>query len=115
MQLPSIYECLRDTTRLRLLNLLQHAGPLCVCHLQSALQEPQVKISKHLGYLKRHGLVESRRDGHWMHYRIVRRPSAQLARNLACLQDCAAAEPVFLRDLRRLERGQDCASSCPPN
>jgi len=114
MQLLPIYDCLRDPTRLRLLHLLQLAGPLCVCHLQSALEEPQVKISKHLGYLRRHRLVESRRDGHWMHYRLIRRPSRVLARHLACLQDCAASEPIFARDLRRLHRFQKNGSPCGP-
>jgi ArsR family transcriptional regulator len=112
MKLLSIYECLRDPTRLRLLNLLQHEGPLCVCHLQAALQEPQVKISKHLGYLRRHGLVESRRDGQWMHYRIVTRPSALLTRNLACLHDCTGSDPIFARDVRRLHKTRDCSTHC---
>jgi DNA-binding transcriptional ArsR family regulator len=54
MKLVSIYECLCDATRLRLLNLLLQ-GPLCVCHLQAVLGESQVKISKHLSYLRARG------------------------------------------------------------
>ncbi len=101
MELIRIYECLCDRTRLRILNLLLH-GPLCVCHLQEVLREPQVKISKHLLYLKEHGLVESEREANWMIYRLPAKPSPELARNLACLQDCAADEPVFRADLTRL-------------
>lgn len=56
MSLVQIYECLCDQARLRILNALS-GGPLCVCHLQEILGERQVKISKHLGYLKRHGIV----------------------------------------------------------
>ena len=112
MKLLPIYECLCDPTRLRLLSLLQAAGPLCVCHLQHALNEPQVKISKHLSYLRRHGLVQSRREGHWKHYRIVPRPSAALNRNLDCLRECAAAEPTFARDLKRLRTAQKSSADC---
>ena len=57
MDLVSIYQCLCDHTRLRILHALT-GGPLCVCHLQEILGEPQVKVSKHLAYLKQHGMVE---------------------------------------------------------
>ena len=89
MKLVKIYECLCDATRLRLLNLLLQ-GPLCVCHIQAVLGEPQVKISKHLGYLKARGLVTVRRQGNWMIYALPvhRERSPELEANLACLQDC---------------------------
>lgn len=103
MELIRIYECLCDVTRLRILNLLGQ-GPLCVCHLQDILGEPQVKISKHLGYLKNRGLVESRREGNWQVYGLVSRPSPELKANLACLQDCAGEQPRIRRDLDRLRR-----------
>lgn len=103
MKLVQIYQCLCDETRLRLLNLLLR-GPLCVCHLQSVLGESQVKISKHLGYLKARGLVTARRSGNWMIHSLPaeRARSAELKANLACLQDCAAENAVFRRDLARL-------------
>jgi ArsR family transcriptional regulator, arsenate/arsenite/antimonite-responsive transcriptional repressor len=103
MELIRIYECLCDVTRLRILNLLGR-GPLCVCHIQDILGEPQVKISKHLGYLKSHGVVESHREGNWRVYRLVTKPSRELKSNLACLQDCASEEPRFRRDLERLRK-----------
>jgi ArsR family transcriptional regulator len=103
MELVEIYECLCDRTRLRLLNLLLR-GPLCVCHFQDVLCEPQVKISKHLGYLRRRGLVAARREGNWMIYALAKRRSRELRANLACLRDCAREEPVFQRDLARLGR-----------
>ncbi|HEX7631835.1 MAG TPA: metalloregulator ArsR/SmtB family transcription factor [Lacunisphaera sp.] len=101
MSLIQIYQCLCDQTRLRILNLLNQ-GPLCVCHFQEILGEPQVKISKHLGYLKQHGLVEARRDGNWMIYSLPSRPSHELKANLACLQDCAQEDPVFRKDSGKL-------------
>ncbi len=103
MELLKIYECLCDRTRLRLLNLLSH-GPLCVCHFQEILGEPQVKISKHLAYLRARGLVDVERQGSWMIYELPFKPSRELRANLACLQDCAAEEAVFRRDLARLRK-----------
>jgi len=105
VRLVKIYQCLCDETRLRLLNLLLR-GPLCVCHFQDVLDEPQVKISKHLGYLRARGLVRASRSGNWMIYALPpeRKRPRELKANLACLQDCMAEEAVFKRDLARLER-----------
>jgi ArsR family transcriptional regulator len=102
MDLVKIYGCLCDRTRLRLLNLLLH-GPLCVCHFQEVLREPQVKISKHLSYLKRHGMVEAERCANWMIYRLPKKPDARLQANLACLQDCVREERIFREDTARLK------------
>lgn len=112
MKLVSIYECLCDATRLRLLNLLLQ-GPLCVCHLQAVLGESQVKISKHLGYLRARGLVTSRREGNWMIYALAR-PAArspELAANLTCLRKCAQASPPLQRDLAQLK---NLSLACTP-
>lgn len=103
MELVRIYECLCDRTRLRVLNVLAQ-GPLCVCHFQAVLREPQVKISKHLAYLRIRGLVAAGRQGNWMVYELPARPSRELRANLACLQDCARENPVFQRDLARLRK-----------
>lgn len=84
MDLVRIYECLCDVTRLRLLHVLG-PGPLCVCHFQAVLAEPQVKISKHLAYLRERGLVTGVREGKWMVYALPARPSPELRANLACL------------------------------
>lgn len=111
MKLVQIYQCLCDETRLRLLNLLLE-GPLCVCHLQAALAEPQVKVSKHLGYLKERGLVRASRQGNWRVYALppVKERTAELKANLACLQDCVAEQAVFKRDRARLKKlDLDCA------
>lgn len=103
MELLRIYSCLCDLTRLRILNLLA-AGPLCVCHFQELLGEPQVKVSKHLNYLKERGLVIARREANWMVYSLPEHPSKELHANLACLQDCASEESVFRKDNQRLSR-----------
>ena len=103
VRLIEIYQCLCDVTRLRLLNLLQQ-GPLCVCHFQAVLKEPQVKISKHLGYLKTRGMVSVKREGNWMIYQLPAKASPELKANLACLQDCVREQAVFKADLARLGR-----------
>ena len=103
MELVKIYECLCDPTRLRLLNVLAQ-GPVCVCHFQDVLGEPQVKISKHLAYLRERGLVESERQGNWVIYGLAANRSRELQANLACLQECAQRIPVFKRDLARLKK-----------
>lgn len=64
------FQALGDKTRLRLLNLMGEQE-ICVCYLVEVLGQPQSKISRHLAYLRRAGIVNARRDGKWMHYRIV--------------------------------------------
>ena len=118
MSLVQIYECLCDPTRLRILHLLSQ-GPLCVCHFQEVLDEPQVKISKHLGYLKAHGMVEARRQANWMIYSLPTRPSRELKANLACLQDCVSENPIFRRDAEQLRKSrckfaESSPICCPP-
>ncbi len=68
--LVTLFQALGDPTRLRLLNLMA-AGEVCVCYFVEILDQAQPKISRHLAYLRRMGLVAARRDGKWMHYRIV--------------------------------------------
>lgn len=64
------FQALGDNTRLRLLNLMGDQE-LCVCYFTEILGQPQPKISRHLAYLRSAGIVEARREGKWMHYRIV--------------------------------------------
>jgi DNA-binding transcriptional ArsR family regulator len=102
VDLIQIYQCFCDRTRLRILHLLTH-GPLCVCHFQDLLGESQVKISKHLAYLKEKGLVASHRHQNWMIYCLPPQKSAELEKNLQCLQDCVQTEPAFVADLQKLK------------
>src|SRR5882672_10297790 len=64
-----LFKALADATRLRILGLLL-AGEVCVCDIHESLKIPQSKASRHLAYLRRSGLVETRRDGLWIHYRL---------------------------------------------
>ena len=69
LDLALFFAALSDRTRLRLLNLMRD-GEVCVCFFAETLGTNNPKISRHLAYLKRAGLVSGRRDGKWMHYRI---------------------------------------------
>jgi ArsR family transcriptional regulator len=101
VHLLRIYDCLCDATRLRLLNLLAEQS-LCVCHLEAALKLPQARISRHLAYLRRNGLVTVAQQGPWRVYALAEPAPAALRANLACLQDARATEPQFAQDLERL-------------
>ncbi len=84
------FQALGDNTRLRLLNLMDDQE-ICVCYFVEILGGPQPKISRHLAYLRNAGIVEARRDGKWIHYRIVMPPNigaAQVLRQtLAWMKD----------------------------
>jgi ArsR family transcriptional regulator len=97
------FQALGDNTRLRLLNLMGDQE-ICVCYLVEILEQGQPKISRHLAYLRSAGIVAARRDGKWMHYRIVMPPNpgaAQILRQtLAWLTDDRAMQA----DRARLSR-----------
>lgn len=70
-EIVKVYKALADETRLRILNLLC-LQELCVCDIMAGLGMTQSKVSRHLSYLKNAGLVQDRREGLWMHYRLCR-------------------------------------------
>lgn len=112
MDLIQIYQCFCDRTRLRILNLLAQT-PLCVCHFQEILSEPQVKISKHLAYLREREMVVAERQQNWMIYSLPTKPAPELEVNLKCLQDCTQSDAVFKRDLKTLAKLR--SNCCAPD
>lgn len=93
-----MFALLREPHRLRILRLLLQEE-LCVCELVDALQMPQYKVSRHLGQLRKVGLVEATRSGRWMHYRISRQAAATpFCHDLLKLLD------VHTRDLAEAKR-----------
>jgi len=106
-----VFTALADKTRLRILNLLSE-GELCVCDLIRILKEPQSKISRHLAYLRRSRLVQGRKDGLWMHYRLSK-PSAKLYGMLLKAVCCCRSEfDEFGKDLKVLNKNRDCLVGC---
>lgn len=119
MQTSEIYKCLADPQRVRLLNLLEES-PLCVCHLQTLLDAPQVKISKQLAYLKTAGLVEAERRGTWMIYRLAQPNSELLLKNLQHLRSAGDRSGRQLQSDQRaraqlLKKLATPTSNCPEN
>jgi ArsR family transcriptional regulator len=96
----SLYRCLADPQRLRILHLLQ-GGCLCVCHLQEILEEKQATVSKHLQYLRNLGLVTARRQGKWMYYSLSTPVHPVLQVNLTSLDGFGSDFAVFEADAER--------------
>jgi len=101
--LAPLFAALADPTRLRLLNLM-NGREVCVCYFVEILHQSQPKISRHLAYLRRAGLVEARREGKWMHYRIAGDLDPAAARILAETLAVLRQQPRMQSDLARLNR-----------
>lgn len=100
---PDLFRAFADPTRLRLLNLLLERE-LCVCDLCEVLDEIQPKVSRHLAYLRRAGLVSVRRDGKWKHYAVTKKAAGLERTLLDCIRTCLRDLDVLSRDLKRLRK-----------
>lgn len=105
------FRALADRTRLRLINLMRN-DEVCVCFFVEVLKTNQPKISRHLAYLRRAGIVGVRREGQWMHYRVVEPDDANAARVLNEVMSWLAVDQEMLRDRERLVR-VCCAPQLP--
>ena len=105
-----MFRAFSDRTRLRILHLLL-GGELCVCDLVRVLEISQPKISRHLAYLRRSGLVEARKDGLWMHYQLVPADNDFHQSLINCLRHCFNAVPELKRDRKRLGHAA-CGPGC---
>jgi len=103
-----LFRAFSDRTRIRLLNLLSHGTEICVCDLMRMLDLPQAKVSRHLAYLRKAGLVVARKDQQWMHYKLQPARGKFHAKLLECLECCASEVPTLKRDVAKLGR------SCQP-
>jgi ArsR family transcriptional regulator len=114
---PSVdlmFRAFSDRTRLRLLNILR-SGEVCVCDLVRVLQVPQPKVSRHLAYLRRAGLVVARKEGLWMHYRLAEARGEFHESLIKCLGCCFGVVPELARDLKKLGRQAEagkCGADC---
>ena len=105
------FKALADRTRLRLLNLMR-GDEVCVCFFVEILKTNQPKISRHLAYMRRAGIVGARRDGSWMHYRIIEPEDPDAARVLKEVLNWLGNEREMQRDRDRLMR-VCCAPQLP--
>ena len=99
--METFFMALADKTRLRLLNLMRR-DEVCVCFFTEVLNESQPKISRHLAYLRNAGIVEARREGKWMHYRIIEPENDYAAQVLQDTLEWLESQEEMRRDYKNL-------------
>lgn len=100
--LTDVYAALADPTRLRILSLLGE-DEICVCHIHASLDVPQPTASRHLAYLRKSGLVEARREGIWMHYRLAKMANPVVDAVVTAALHALTHTAVAAKDERRLQ------------
>jgi len=110
--METLFKALADATRLRILGLLL-TGEVCVCDIHESLKIPQPKASRHLAYLRRSGLVETRRDGLWMHYRLGQLADPVLAAIADSVRHALTHVDSVQRDAVRLQKRNGCCMPTP--
>ena len=110
--LETLFKALADTTRLRILGLLL-TGEVCVCDIHESLKIPQPKASRHLAYLRKAGLVEARREGLWMHYRLADLPDPLLQPIADTVRHALPPLDAVHKDAGRLQKKTGCCLPAP--
>jgi ArsR family transcriptional regulator len=98
-----LFKALADHTRLRLINLIGD-DEVCVCFFVEVLKINQPKISRHLAYLRRAGVVSARREAKWIHYRLVEPPDPHAANIFREVRAALPNDPAMKSDRARLEK-----------
>src|SRR3982750_4639927 len=111
-QMETLFKALADATRLRILGLLL-TGEVCVCDIHETLKIPQPKASRHLAYLRRSGLVETRRDGLWIHYRLGTLANPVMAAIVAAVRHALTHVDAVQKDGERLHKRTGCCVPAP--
>jgi ArsR family transcriptional regulator len=116
IHIEALFKALADATRLRILALLV-GGEVCVCELHGALKLPQPTVSRHLAYLRRSGLVATRRDGLWVHYRLASLDDTVLRTLTEIVTHALSHVDTIAKDGDRLRKATGCclkATDAPP-
>src|SRR5512141_1007077 len=111
-EMEALFKALADVTRLRILGLLL-SGEVCVCDIHESLKIPQPKASRHLAYLRRSGLVATRREGLWIHYRLGTLADPVLAAIVDAVRHALAHSDTVQRDGERLQKRTGCCVPAP--
>jgi ArsR family transcriptional regulator len=111
--LARAHKALGDTTRLRIVHLLAHRGELCVCDVEAILGVSQSKASRHLAYLRHAGLVEDRRHGTWVYYRLAAGAHPAVRSALRAARKALAGAPEARQDLARAGAAGRAAGCAP--
>lgn len=101
--LENVFKALADKTRLRILALLRN-NEVCVCHIHDSLGLPQPTVSRHLAYLRKSGLVATRRDGVWMHYQVSGALSPLVRGIVSAAVDALLQVPATSQDRKQFLR-----------
>ncbi|MBF0189051.1 MAG: metalloregulator ArsR/SmtB family transcription factor [Magnetococcales bacterium] len=107
MQPENLFKLLSDVTRLRALILIMREQELCVCELVYALEVPQPSISRNLARLRQEGIVDSRRRGTWVHYRLHHALPQWAVSVLETVRDGVQETPLYQQDWQRLQTMND--------
>jgi ArsR family transcriptional regulator len=107
-----LFRAFADRTRLRILCLLRQ-GELCVCDLVAVLKVPQPKASRHLAYLRKAGLVLTRKEGQWIYYRLAPAGLPFHRKLIECLGCCFEDVPSLRADAARAEKLRHAGGCCP--
>ena len=110
LRVDVMFRAFSDRTRLRILHLLR-GGELCVCDLVRVLDLPQPKVSRHLAYLRKAGLVTARKEKNWSYYDLAPARTDFHKRLLDCLACCFRDVPELTGDAERL-RARGCGTCC---
>lgn len=111
-EMETLFKALADATRLRILGLLL-TGEVCVCDIHESLKIPQPKASRHLAYLRRSGLVETRREGLWIHYRLGTLADPVKAAIVDAVRHALTHVDSVHRDAERLQKRTGCCVPSP--
>jgi ArsR family transcriptional regulator, arsenate/arsenite/antimonite-responsive transcriptional repressor len=103
VSLDTLFRALADPTRLRLIHLMSEQE-ICVCYFIDVIGAPQPKISRHLAYLRRAGIVGARREGKWMHYRLIMPKDRHAASILKSTLEALKQDKTMQKDCERLNR-----------
>jgi ArsR family transcriptional regulator len=107
-----IFRAFSDRTRLRILSLLKQEE-LCVGDLVDLLRVPQPKVSRHLAYLRRAGLVQTRESGLWNFYRLSPAATPFHKKMIECLGACFGDVPEIARDAAKARSLKKSGGCCP--
>ncbi len=108
-----VFKALADPTRVRILGLLS-GGEMCVCHIHESLRLPQPLVSRHLAYLRRAGLVDTRKNGLWVYYRMAPRKADVTRTLLDAVYHCVSHLSTVAKDCQRLEKKTGCCAVAQP-
>jgi ArsR family transcriptional regulator len=111
-QVDQMFKAFSDRTRLRILHLLLE-GELCVGDLVSVLHVPQPTASRHLAYLRKSGLVATRKTGQWNYYKLAKADSSFHHHLIECLKGCFQAVPEIRNDAKKIAKLRSSGGCCP--